>query len=149
MTFLPPRSAACATVSADSMPGSNAAVRLANGSLCLWKVLLVEPCTPGQAPVAIVYQPAPVFGGAWVSMPPLSADAPRRSMSAKAGTLRSAAYRSTMSCRSPSAANSSTGSDLCRSGWLCGVADAGSTTAVDASRAAATASTTRDRLGRA
>ena len=34
-----------------------------------WNVLLVEPWTPGQAPVASVYQPAPVFGGAWVSRP--------------------------------------------------------------------------------
>ena len=28
-----------------------------------WKVLLVEPCSLGQVPVASVYQPTPVFGG--------------------------------------------------------------------------------------
>ena len=28
----------------------------------MWNVLLVEPWTPGQAPVARLYQPAPVFG---------------------------------------------------------------------------------------
>ena len=34
-----------------------------------WNVLFVEPVTPGQAPVASVNQPAPVFGGACVSSP--------------------------------------------------------------------------------
>ena len=58
-------------VSAWSTPASNAEVRLANGDVGpdLWKVLFVEPVTPGHAPVASVYQPAPVLGGAWVSMP--------------------------------------------------------------------------------
>ena len=41
----------------------------ANGWPLMWNVLFVEPCTPGQAPVARLYQPAPVFGGAWVSRP--------------------------------------------------------------------------------
>jgi hypothetical protein len=68
-TFLPARSADWAMVSTWSVPGSKAAVRLANGCPDLWNVLLVEPWTPGQAPVASVYQPAPVFGGAWVSRP--------------------------------------------------------------------------------
>ncbi len=68
-TFRPARSADWAIVSTWSVPGSKAAVRLANGCPDLWKVLFVEPWTPGQAPVASVYQPAPVFGGAWVSRP--------------------------------------------------------------------------------
>ena len=42
---------------------------LPNGCPLMWKVLLVEPWTPGQAPVVSVNQPAPVFGGAWVSRP--------------------------------------------------------------------------------
>ena len=53
----------------QDVPGSNAEVRLAKGCPDLWNVLLVEPWTPGHAPVASVYQPAPVFGGAWVSRP--------------------------------------------------------------------------------
>ena len=68
-TFLPPRSADWASVSACSTPASNAAVRLPNGWPLTWNVLLVEPATPGHAPVASVNQPAPVFGGAWVSRP--------------------------------------------------------------------------------
>ena len=42
----------------------------------MWKVLFVEPVTAGHAPVARLYQPAPVFGGAWVSSPPPVAEAP-------------------------------------------------------------------------
>ena len=75
----------------DSTPGSKAPVRLAKGWLLMWNVLFVDPCTPGHAPVAIVYQPEPVFGGAWVSMPPPLAAAPLRRRSAKPGTPRSAA----------------------------------------------------------
>ena len=63
-TFLPPRSADWASVSAWSTPASNAAVRLPKGWPFTWKVLLVDPATPGHAPVASVNQPAPVFGGA-------------------------------------------------------------------------------------
>ena len=62
-TLRPPRSAACAIDSACSTPGSNAAVRLVpNGSPFLWNVLFVDPCTPGHAPVARVYQPGPGVG---------------------------------------------------------------------------------------
>ena len=32
-------------------------------------MLLVEPCSAGYAPVAIVYQPTPVFGGNACIMP--------------------------------------------------------------------------------
>ena len=78
-TFRPPRSAAWAIDSACSTSGSNAAVRLAaKASPFLWNVLLVEPCTPGQAPVAKVYQPAPVLGGAWVRRPSCEARTPLR-----------------------------------------------------------------------
>ena len=69
-TFSPSRSALWAMDSACSTLASKAAVRLPNGWPLTWNVLLVEPCTPGQAPVARLYQPAPVFGGAWVSSPP-------------------------------------------------------------------------------
>ena len=63
-TLRPARSADWAIDSACSTFGSNAAVRLANGWPLTWNVLFVEPWTPGQAPVARLYQPAPVFGGA-------------------------------------------------------------------------------------
>ena len=49
----------------------------------MWKVLLVDPCTAGQAPVVSVNQPAPVFGGDWVSRPLPDARAPCRSMLAE------------------------------------------------------------------
>ena len=68
-TLRPLRSADWAMDSAWSTPGSNAAVRFANGWPLRWKVLLVEPWTPGHAPVARLYQPAPVLGGAWVRRP--------------------------------------------------------------------------------
>ena len=45
----------------------------------------MDPCTPGQAPVARLYQPAPVFGGACVSSPPPAALAPERSSFAIVG----------------------------------------------------------------
>ena len=71
--------------SAWSTPASKAAVRLANGWPLMWNVLFVDPCTPGQRPVARLNQPAPVFGGAWVSRPPPDADAPFFRSSAIAG----------------------------------------------------------------
>src|SRR3954470_4282343 len=75
-TLRPPRSADCAIDSAWSTFGSKAVVRFANGWPWRWKVLLVEPWTPGHAPVAREYQPAPVFGGAWVRRPLPEADVP-------------------------------------------------------------------------
>ena len=77
-TLRPPRSADWAIDSAWSTFGSNAAVRLANGWPLMWNVLFVEPWTPGHAPVARLYQPAPVFGGAWVSRPLRCASVPFR-----------------------------------------------------------------------
>jgi len=68
-TLSPPRSADWAIDSTWSVPGSKAATRLVNGAPLVAKVLFVEPATPGQAPVARVYQPAPVLGGACVSRP--------------------------------------------------------------------------------
>ncbi len=41
----------------------NEDVRLLKLSPLRKNVLLVEPCSLGQVPVASVYQPAPVFGG--------------------------------------------------------------------------------------
>ena len=57
----------------------------------MWNVLLVEPCTAGQAPVVNVNQPAPVFGGACVSRPWSDANAPCLSISLKPGTTPSPA----------------------------------------------------------
>ena len=86
-------------------PGSKAAVRaVPNASPFLWNVLLVDPWTPGQAPVARVYQPAPVFGGACVSRPFPVALIPDLRNPAIVGITPAAAYFSTMSWRMPSAA---------------------------------------------
>src|SRR5215213_1279170 len=85
-TFCPARSPAWAIDSACSTPGSKAAVRLAKGWPLRWNVLLVEPCTPDHAPVARLYQPAPVLGGAWVNRPPPLAATPERSSRANPGT---------------------------------------------------------------
>ncbi len=73
---MPPRSADWAMVSACNAAASNAEVRLANGAPLMWNVLFSDPVTAGHAPVAIVYQPAPVLVGAWVYMPLPSATAP-------------------------------------------------------------------------
>src|SRR6476659_1236126 len=62
-TFLPARSAAFAIVSAWSTPDPENEVRFENVSPLRKKVLFVEPCSDGYVPVAIVYQPTPVFGG--------------------------------------------------------------------------------------
>src|SRR6185503_18586959 len=73
-TFLPARSADAARVSAcivASPPWSWLKdVRLLNvPSPIRWEVLLVAPCSLGQVPVIIVYQPTPVFGGKPGCMP--------------------------------------------------------------------------------
>ena len=96
-TLSPPRSADCAIDSAWSTFGSNAAVLLANGWPLIWKVLLVEPWTPGHAPVARLYQPAPVFGGAWVRRPLWVAEVPLLRKDDIVGSRPWAAYRATMS----------------------------------------------------
>ncbi len=85
-TFLPPRSAAWAIVSAWSTPESKDEVRLVNGAPFTWKVLFVEPCTPAHAPVASENQPAPVFAGACVSRPPPAAEVPFFSSSPMTGS---------------------------------------------------------------
>ncbi len=117
-TFLPPRSADCASVSACSTGAAPSAAREAlkpvllgesgsYGELLMWNVLFVEPCTPGHAPVASVNQPAPVFGGACVSSPWSDAYAPRRSSFRKPGVTPSSENSSTASWRSPSEAKNS------------------------------------------
>ena len=103
-TFLPPRSAAWASVSAWSTLAPNAEVELPKVSPFLWNVLLVEPWTPGHAPVASVNQPAPVFGGAWVIRPSSDARAPCLSSSRKPGVTPWSAYFSTDCCIRPSEA---------------------------------------------
>src|SRR4051794_10034560 len=101
-TFRPPRSAACAIDSACSTFASNAVVRLANGCPFTGNVLFVDPCTPGHAPVASEYQPAPVFGGACVSSPPPAAETPLRRNCFIVGIPPWSTYFATRSCRSPS-----------------------------------------------
>jgi hypothetical protein len=50
-----------------------------------WKVLFVEPCSPGQVPVESVYQPTPVLGGKpWIR--PLSPLMPLRIRSRMVGS---------------------------------------------------------------
>src|SRR5512135_3751702 len=68
-TFLPPRSADCAMDSACGIPAANELVEFEKVVPLMWNVLLVEPVTAGQAPVARLYHPAPVFGGASVRRP--------------------------------------------------------------------------------
>ena len=80
----------------------NAAVEFVNAAPLMWNVLLVEPCTPGHAPVLRLNQPAPVFGGAWVSRPLPDACAPCLSSSLNPGVSPSSAYCSTASWRMPS-----------------------------------------------
>ena len=102
-TFRPPRSADWAIVSTCRTPGSKAAVRaVVNAWPTVKNVLLVEPWTAGHAPVARVYQPAPVFGGAWVSRPPLAADVPFFRNSFIVGMTPCPAYFATRSWRMPS-----------------------------------------------
>jgi hypothetical protein len=45
------------------MPLAAKLVLLLKMSPVRWNVLFVDPCSPGQVPVASVYQPTPVFGG--------------------------------------------------------------------------------------
>src|SRR5262245_59473681 len=68
-TFLPARSAALAIVSACNTPAPENDVRLLNVSPERKNVLFVDPCSDGYVPVAIEYQPTPVFGGNDWSMP--------------------------------------------------------------------------------
>src|SRR5262245_54871930 len=103
-TLRPPRSADWAIDSTCRTFGAANDVELPNGWPLTWNVLLVDPWTPGQAPVARVYQPAPVFGGAWVSRPPPVAEAPFLRKSAIVGMTPWPAYFWTRSWRRPSEA---------------------------------------------
>ena len=96
-TLRPPRSADCAIDSAWSTFASKADVRFANGWPLMWNVLFVEPWMPGQAPVARLYQPAPVFGGASVRSPLPVAEIPCLRKSDIVGIRPRAAYLATMS----------------------------------------------------
>ena len=138
-TFSPSRSADWAIDSAWSTPGSKAAVRLPKGSPFLWKVLLVEPCTPGHAPVASVYQPAPVLGGAWVSSPPSAALTPFLSSFFIVGITPWAAYFSTLSWRMPSEAKKTALSVSALSGLALATLAAGAAPEVTACPGPATA----------
>jgi DNA-binding helix-hairpin-helix protein with protein kinase domain len=79
-TCLPAASAELATLCASStavgslpglvpLPWNANDAELVNGCRTSKKVLFVLPCVPGQAPVAMVYQPCPVFGGKPCSSP--------------------------------------------------------------------------------
>src|SRR5690242_2146105 len=100
-TLRPARSAACAIDSAFMTPLVEKLVEFENVVPLMWKVLLVEPCTPGHAPVARLYHPAPVFGGACVSRPFPAACVPffRNVCSV---LFLSVTYLSIRSCRIPS-----------------------------------------------
>ena len=56
----------------------NELVLLPNGWPFTWNVLFVDPVPPGHAPVAGLYQPAPVFGGATSGQPHRHRPSPRR-----------------------------------------------------------------------
>src|SRR5215207_2900225 len=103
-TWRPARSAVEAIESAWRTPVAEKLVPREKSVPVWWKVLLVEPCLPGQAPVASVYQPTPVLGGnPWVR--PLRPWTPRRLSSRMLGMAPLAANRSTRSGRMASAAN--------------------------------------------
>src|SRR5690349_12391118 len=102
-TLRPPRSAAWARFSALRTPAANDDVLLANTPPLMWNVLLVEPWTPGHAPVARLYQPAPVLGGASVSRPLPLAEVPFLRNELIVGIRPWAAYAATLSWRMPSA----------------------------------------------
>src|SRR6266511_1483624 len=68
-TFFPARSAAAAIVSAWRMPEAENDVRFENVSPDRKNVLLVEPCSVGNVPEAMLYQTTPVFGGKTWTMP--------------------------------------------------------------------------------
>src|SRR5215217_2761866 len=103
-TCRPARSAAEAIESAWRTPVEEKLVEREKSVPVWWKVLLVEPCLPGQAPVASEYQPTPVLGGKpWVR--PLRPWTPRRFSSRRLGMAPLAANRSTRSGRMPSAEN--------------------------------------------
>ncbi len=70
-------------------------------------MLFVEPCSLGQVPVAIVYQPTPVLGGKPCCIP-FAPFTPARIRAAAVGMAPSAAYLSTRSGRMPSELNIST-----------------------------------------
>ncbi len=75
--------------------------RLLKTSPVRWNVLLVDPCSLGQVPLASVYQPTPVLGGK-AGCKPLFPFTPLFIRSLKVGMMPSAAYLSTRSGRMPS-----------------------------------------------
>ena len=76
-----------------------------------WNVLFVEPCSPGQVPVASVDQPTPVFGGKPCNSPFLPTT-PSWISAFMVGIAPCSAYLSTRSGRIPSEANMITGAFL-------------------------------------
>src|SRR5918992_4286592 len=70
-----------------------------------WNVLFVEPCSPGQVPVASVVQPTPVLGGKPWRRPLPAASTPLSRRFANVGSRPWSTYLCTMSCLRPSDAN--------------------------------------------
>src|SRR5689334_1311400 len=139
-TFRPARSADCAIDSAFMTPWVEKLVALENVVPLMWNVLLVEPCTPGHAPVARLYHPAPVFGGACVSRPFPAAWVPFFRNSWRVLCL-SVTYLSIRSCRNPSDAKntnlSAVAADRAAAPGLSDEADSAPSVAVAASAIAA------------
>src|SRR5215208_6383754 len=136
-TWRPARAAAEAIESAWSTPVDEKLVAREKSVPVWWKVLLVEPCLLGKAPVASEYQPTPVLGGKlWVR--PLRPWTPRRISSRMLGMSPLAAKRSTRSGRMPSEANRIAGCSWGAAAAREGLAGAGAAVASSAARTATT-----------
>src|SRR5262245_35533635 len=119
-----------------------------------WNVLFVEPCSAGQAPVASVDQPTPVFGGK-PCFNPLLPLTPSLISCFIVGMKPWPAYLSTKSGRIPSEANSTALSVVVAGGELVDIVapDAGpalpsATVAVTSKAAVVNANSDRDATGR-
>ena len=103
-TLRPPRSADWAIDSAWSTFGSKAAVRLRERLAVDVEGVVRRAVDARPGAGRELYQPAPVFGGAWVSRPLPVAEMPFLRKRAIVGSRPCAAYFATRSWRRPSAA---------------------------------------------
>src|SRR5688572_11978544 len=102
-TDLPARSAACWIVSAWRIEAPRLVRLLKLASPVRWKVLFVDPCSPGPVPDARVYHPTPVLGGK-ACVRPFSPFTPAAYIASYVGIAPSSTNRSTRSGRMPSEA---------------------------------------------